>query len=1028
MKAFSASVMSLSESKDPEQWDPLENTRGVSAGQLLIPKKQIKEMLSNQTPGEQLSGVLEIYPDDETWERCCDQIPEQGFLVSEIFKSLIPLDRQRKALSKFVKGEVVNQWLVDFFFDAGKARTPDTPILGLATEDLEFLKECFPKVTLNKEQELAVAKGVDAPDLFMLQGPPGTGKTLVEACITTLLVGRRGERVLMSSQSNVAIDELLSRIPKRPEFRLVRIGRKEAESDFSQEQGLFTWLSWVHDACNMILTKEQKLAADLEELDRIWPRFADMAGEHKKVVKSRSAREKQLRTIEEKSAKLTDSLTELKRWYSDYSSAAAAVEQATKQLNNRSIVTDLAEWVRLIEAPQRGDIFGQLRVWQEENRLPEVIQPLLADPPDNKDSSASADSSGKSGLVKWFLQCFTPRQRQQPSHQKTEPNWAVECLNANTLLNRLRDLQGNLPKLLESSQEAERLCTIAAASEVGEAAWTELTNDLTNALKSSGKAVAGVLEIDSIATALKPKKSFTTKLTETRTFLQEVLANIPAITDSLEKALTAVAEASASYLNSRLAETGKQIKKVQSSINSLKNQHSKTAESLTNINREVKQLESAWAESFEALPYALRSRISPEVPPIGSKGSKILNKGQASYLKDTEETVNHHKLWGATLERWIRRLERPTEADKKILSPMYLKKVNIAGVTCSWCGSKQILGRDEFSRFDTAIIDEVSKALPTELLLVAILAARVILGGDYRQLPPTFKEGRNLERSYGELAETDPLFEQAIRFKNMVNSSLFEHLYRNSPETIRQALFIQLRFHPQIMEVDNQFYDGQLQCGIKEPDKECDHGLAIKTRMGEFLTRKNHVLWIDTSRDSRGRRVYERQVGDSIANDTEAQCVVRLVKLLNQAAGQAGKEPGSVGLGVITFYGAQVRCIKDKLDKLSPDIKKYLTVRVDSVDNFQGMQREIVILSMVRSKPGRIGDFAKRYQRINVGMSRAQQLLLILGAVDTFAKVEVPFPNANGKTISRRCYTNILNILKKHGGLRNTKELLQKQR
>jgi len=288
------------------------------------------------------------------------------------------------------------------------------------------------------------------------------------------------------------------------------------------------------------------------------------------------------------------------------------------------------------------------------------------------------------------------------------------------------------------------------------------------------------------------------------------------------------------------------------------------------------------------------------------------------------------------------------------------------------------------------------------------------------------KEGRGFERCYGELAEADPDFEQAMRFRGMVDSSLFEQLYRNSPDIIKQALFRQYRFHTQIMEVDNEFYDKPLQCAIENPDQKCDHRLVIKTGSGEFLTRKNHVLWVDTSRDSKGHRVRERQVGDSIANDLEVECVVRLVKLLNKAAGRAGREPGSVGVAAITFYGAQAHRLQDKINKLNPDNKKYLKINVTTVDDAQGQQAEVVILSMVRSKPGRIGDHAKRFQRINVGMSRARKLLLVLGAVDTFRKVEVPIPTANGKIIEKHSYANILGIVKKYGGLRNVRDLLEK--
>lgn len=1028
IRSFFASAVPLSASKNPDQWvSVVDNPRGLSLGELSVPRKQLNRMLSSQSSNEQLSCTLDIYPDTEVWDKCFNCIPEEGFLISEIHSDTIPVQRQITALRKLIKGEYANPYLPDFLFDATKARTPDAPVLGLDPADAEYLFNDLEAHELNDGQRMALAKLRASRDIALMQAGPGTGKTTVLGYFCALSV-HSGERVLVASQAKVAVRKILESLPKDPRIRFLQIGRKEkeAESIFSEEMVVHTWLARVRDACNEQLIFEQEVVTDLEEADRIWPHFAEIVGEYKKLTKSRTAKEKQLRTIEVKLAKFTDNLIELKQRYSDYSSAVATVEQTISQLDNNSAVADLAEWVKSINPSERGDIFGSLKVWQEENRLPEIVQPLLADPPDNnKESSASTDSSGKSGFVGRLLQYFAPKQEQQPSGQKTEPNWSVEWINTNTLLKRLRDLLANLPRVLELCQEAERLCTIAAISEVGEAGWTELTKDLTNALKSSGKVVASVLEIDNIATALKPKKSFMTKLAETRALLQEVLANIPSIIDGLEKALTTVAEASANYLNSRLAETGKHIKKVQSSINSSKHRQKKTSESLTDINEQIKDLESVWAQTYKSLPPALRAQTGDDTPPICSKGLKMLDCGRQRYREDIKEVMDHHKVWGSIHKRWVNRLKQPTEADKGRLTPLYLEHCNVIGATCSRCGNwRDFLSRDECAQFDVTIVDEDSKATPPELLMPALLGRKLVLSGDYRQLPPTFKEGRCLERSYNELDEIGIDLEQVARFKSMVTASLFKKLYHDSPDVLKQLLVIEYRFPEQILEAVNQFNDPLLQCGLDSSDERFGHGLHIKTRSGEFLTPENHVLWLDTSRDSKGYSVRERQAGTSKVNDVEAQSVIKLIKLLNEAAGKAGMTPGSLGVGVITFYGAQVRLLGNLLSKLKPADKKFLNIRTNTVDDFQGEERDIIVLSMVRAKQGRIGKFVKQYERVHVAMSRAKKLLVIVGSADTFREVEVPVLAADGKTIGRRCYANILGIVKKYGGIRNVRDLL----
>jgi superfamily I DNA and/or RNA helicase len=422
----------------------------------------------------------------------------------------------------------------------------------------------------------------------------------------------------------------------------------------------------------------------------------------------------------------------------------------------------------------------------------------------------------------------------------------------------------------------------------------------------------------------------------------------------------------------------------------------------------------------------MRDRTGAGHLPIGRQSLSLLEAATDAYRTDNRGSLEHHRLWGHVQAEWIRLLEHPTEADRQRLAPLYSKQCNVVGATCSCCGNwREFLSRPEFARFDIVIIDEVSKATPPELLLAALLGRKLILGGDFRQLPPTFKEGPRRERTFTEMAEVDEEFEQVMRFQNMVTASLFKKLFQDAPDVIKQYLEEQYRMHPQIMEVINQFYDGRLRCGITDPDEKCAHGLTIKTRRGEFLSPGNHVLWVDSSQDAKGRWANERQVGSSKANDLEAQLVTQLIKMLNDAARGAGKAPGSLDVAVITFYGAQKALIRRQPGLLKKADKEMLDIRLDTVDNFQGAERSVVIVSLVRSKRGSIGEFAKTFERINVAMSRAQKLLVVLGAMNTFAKLEIPLPTPEGQAVPRRCYAHILDVVKRYGGSRLARDIFQ---
>ncbi len=1021
-------AMSLVASQDHQRWAPTENVKGTFMGKLKIrtSKKDIN-CASGLDEDKELQFIVEAHPEPDTWNKCCESIPTEGFLVNAIYMNIVPLKRQKTAIEKLIKGECLNACLADFLFEANKARTPDTPVIEPVKEDLKYA----PK--LNKRQRHAVVKALAAPDLFLLQGPPGTGKTDVLAQICHEVIGR-GQRVLVVSQANVAVDNILSRLALEPEILPLRISndsiKAETRSPFSDELVIYHWLGIIQKACTATLGEGEMLAETHENINRIWPCLREMVQEHKNLKKRQTTIQKRLRKTESKSTELTKTLEGLENQVLTCSATLGAFEYIMGKLNGRSPFTDLAEWVHEVAAPVRAEIFKPLAFWRNICSLPEIVQELLSDNQvDNADEEDSYAKDGWAGKVlRWFGQRFLQKKEDKspPMQEKVELNWAVEWIESIGIFNCLKNLRENLPPLLELCEEGERLCAATMISQVPEQNWVKFTASLHNTLKIlDNKVVIKILGLNDIPTSLKPKKRFQKQFAKARIYLQKMLTTIHHAFDSLSEALITVTKSSVKYFENQLAKTAKKIQKTKSAINSLKHKQNEDANTLNDINLQIENMESNWADAITSLPEQLQAQTNKTNLRICQESLDLVNTARASYMTATETQLSEHRLWGPIQSRWIRLLEHPTETDKNSLNPLYLKRCNVVGATCSYSGNyREFLSRKECTQFDIVIIDEVSKATPPELLIPALLGKKLILAGDFKQLPPTFKEGPRQDRSFGELAEIDPAFEQVTRFKNMVTASLFKKLLCDSPDILTQALQKQYRMHPQIMEAIKQFYDNRLECGIEEPDTQCNHGLTIRTHSGQFLSSKNHILWVDTSRDSKGRSAYESTVGTSKVNRTEVDAVIRLVKLLNQAADKTNKESEPLDLGIITFYGPQVGLIRNRLDAIDPADKTHLKIEVSTVDNFQGAERSIVIVSLVRSKKGRIGDFAKTFERINVAMSRAQKLLIILGALKTFANVEVPLPSTDGKIINRRCYGHIINIVKKYGGKRILRDLI----
>jgi hypothetical protein len=185
-----------------------------------------------------------------------------------------------------------------------------------------------------------------------------------------------------------------------------------------------------------------------------------------------------------------------------------------------------------------------------------------------------------------------------------------------------------------------------------------------------------------------------------------------------------------------------------------------------------------------------------------------------------------------------------------------------------------------------------------------------------------------------------------------------------------------------------------------------------------WLKPENHLLWINTP--SEGPFV-EQKIGTTFLNAGELDVVVRLVKALDEAWAPrvaAGEPPKEVG--VITFYGAQVRELKARLAERGGRYKN-LKLRVGTVDRFQGMERPIIIASLVRNNDTGSVGFARKPERVNVAFSRAQELLVIVGSRELFTERARDIGASEAPV--RAMYGRVAEVAAKAGGLRRTTDV-----
>jgi len=407
-------------------------------------------------------------------------------------------------------------------------------------------------------------------------------------------------------------------------------------------------------------------------------------------------------------------------------------------------------------------------------------------------------------------------------------------------------------------------------------------------------------------------------------------------------------------------------------------------------------------------------------------------------------------LIDSALDKWKNHLQKPNNETKKLFTEKYLEYVNLIGATGSSIGKLNsenkwtsffrsylnVFNRKSYQEndykscnktninFDTVIMDEASKATPPELALPVLFGKKSIIVGDHRQLPPMIdgEEIKDLLVSIGEKALAKTLSHKEFEI------SQFERLFKNIDDSIKGTFDTQYRMHPAINEAISQFYkdDGGLNCGLPLDEtyhnsfEKWDsryHGLQYKN----ILTPETHTIWVDVTTP-------EIQEGTSRVNFGEIEAIDNILNVLKNSSGKSefdqwlsNKSLEEKQIGLISFYGKQIHHINKMLKEKHSEVP----IRLSTVDRFQGMERNIIIVSMVRSNKlasfqgqqpdeiyGELGypsqeslGFAESPNRLNVALSRARRLLIVVGNSEHFCRKDI-YKNVfetihqNGKIIS----------------------------
>lgn len=886
------------------------------------------------------------------------------------------ITRQETALNNFYSGYVKNPYLSTYLFNPEELDT----VKAEPSDWLWYLD------SLNEKQKEAVRKAVSSNGIFLLQGPPGTGKTQVISEIVAQLI-KKGKKVLISSETHKAIDNVFERLPKIAEIVPIRLipsnndKKKENEYDpkFLVDNFYLNVSSNMKKQVNRYKNFEKNKLEFAENFDKL------------KLAKSKI----------ERSQKVLDKANEdIKKF-----------EKKAKDISSQiSVLNDKKDLVRIDI-----DIFRRTKRHIENDNLRpdedvkvELIVELRKKLESIFEKEVYADCE-LGQLLKNINLIKNDEIERELAVINPESNRTVLEIKRREIKTKMDSCKDDFDEVLPNKQEE----------------YNSLRKQLIVIKK----------EMD----ASECTSNDDLKLNEIFNY-SYLVANISIIQDTIRTIKDRIIEIKSSFielLNKDLHSLEEKQDSLDSEINVLKQQIKNINESIIDIQErnDVKDIQEAkyklendlikFFKDFEiAEPY---KDVDEGLKIIKRKWSELENDFQAKEKENKEKIPMYEKIANYITS------EDVIEEDRKVFTRDLFENANVFGITCT--SNDRFSGRnvDALSEYnideidiksvgiDVVIIDEVSKSSFIDLLIPILYGKTVILVGDHRQLPPMYEFSKLRDDDFEGLDDNIINKEINKEFTALYEECFFKTLFEKIPDSYKTMLVQQYRCHEHIMHVFNHFYKGELKLGFAGQNNNKRHNIKLLSNGRNIIEPDKHIYFVDCKQN-------ETHEADSTSmyNTGEAKVVVELIRKLNTYF-KLHPELEKLSIGVICTYGDQARKVKELLksekvknDAFKTDVEKMI---VSTVDDFQGDERDIIILSTVRnpenpkkSNPG----FILAYQRINVALSRARRMLVMVGNRKYLEeKGVIDLPDVYGRVGKEqrnfRVYEEILSTIERYG-------------
>lgn len=829
--------------------------------------------------------------------------------------------------------------------------------------------------------------------IFLLQGPPGTGKTQVIAELSAQLA-RSGKKVLISSETHKAIDNVFDRLPKIPEIRPVRLIPSYMDKSKENEYSIDSLLLNFYKNITVQIDKQIKKYDNFNE-------YKDNFDEKRKELKALNTNvlylEKEYKLVSLKIKKSEENIQGLKLKISQFDEEINAYKV---KLSNQKYVEKQLHRLKLetIEEDELG-LISELRMkiqelFQKNNTFNQEREEFII-----------AYNCDVDDIEKKINELNKVRKIEHPEVREKK-NRRDELRK---MMNSLRD---DYDDIIEGKEEEFNRYRVELNSLKKEIEQLEMDNlqdkrvsELEKELKEELEKFINIdifkngISIEIISNIkndiLKFKKEVKQELEKTENILQNYIEKL-----ELEKIRIE---------NEKLGYKQKKDRE-EENLEELREDSS-----YADYVRQNRRLQDKINCFFKEL------NITKEYNPENRQEAiTIIEEEWNEVEKNFNENKRENEIKIPMYKRISTYLSKEIEEEEKKVYTKYLyDNANIFGMTCTASNRFNNNTLDDLSVYnignidiknigiDVVIVDEVSKSSFLDLLIPILYGKTTILVGDHRQLPPMYDLKHLKKDEFEDLDDEIIDYKLNIEFTKLYEECFFKNLFEKIPSAYKIMLNKQYRCHSQIMNVFNCFYGEKnegLHIGEKNQDEKKQHNLYVNINNKNIITPEKHVYFIDCN-----GKEFQQDGSTSIFNEQEAKVVFKLLEEIDIAAKQREnrfkqnndeKKPEALSIGVICTYGAQAGHIKKK--RFRP---KYLQNSrgeerfiISTVDDFQGDERDIIIVSMVRNPEDKNAraEFIKQFERINVALSRARCLLIIVGSKKFLMNKSIDLPDLNG--------------------------------